>query len=646
MGLRYGRLLAGTMLALIVAAPLSAGAAPRVESVVPLPPSLNGQRSMRHREAAPVPPPPPPVAQAPAPPAPPADKRSAQQPPPPPQKADSGIDLKGTLDKLLAASDGQITDKLRAIVASKQLDRSIERAPDRQAIESYYAARGYAPLWIHDGRLTGRAKAAIARLKSAADEGLDAADYPVPEFGAFTGAEALAQGDIKLTDSVLTFARHMAVGRIAPTRVAAEIDYGNHTPEPADILRKVMSAGNVDAALDSFDPPHQGFRALKRKLAELRNASANGNVEEPKQDRIAGGPPIRPGAKDARVPLLRAKLGLRSRKPDDILYDRNLYNAVRSVQQRHGLRPSGVVDAKTIAAINGPKPPSTSQVVDRVLANMERWRWLPRDLGQTYVMVNVPDFSLKVVNDHRVVWRTKIVAGKPQTPTPLTSASMDSVIVNPSWYVPQSIIQNELLPAYQTDPNIFDRMGLEVKRGPDGNINVVQPPGAANALGRIKFNFPNKFQVYLHDTPEKNLFRYDRRAFSHGCMRVEDPTMFGEVMLHLTMSGPTPNSRQIYAMFGRDEHTFKLIRQPRVHLTYQTAFVDDAGKLELRDDLYGMDARIHAILHSDERKIADVPPPQDPKRDLATAKSNQEILRRVERREALNPFHFFEQLFR
>jgi hypothetical protein len=117
-------------------------------------------------------------------------------------------------------------------------------------------------------------------------------------------------------------------------------------------------------------------------------------------------------------------------------------------------------------------------------------------------------------------------------------------------------------------------------------------------------------------------------------------------MLHLTMNGPTPNSRQIYAMFGRDERTLKLMRQPRVHLTYQTAFVDDAGKLELRDDLYGMDARIHAILHSDERKIADVPPPQDPKRDLATAKSNQEILRRVERREALNPFHFFEQLFR
>jgi murein L,D-transpeptidase YcbB/YkuD len=223
---------------------------------------------------------------------------------------------------------------------------------------------------------------------------------------------------------------------------------------------------------------------------------------------------------------------------------------------------------------------------------------------------------------------------------------MDSVIVNPSWYVPQSIIQNELLPQYQSDPNIFDRLGLEVKKGPDGNINVVQPPGAANALGRIKFNFPNKFQVYLHDTPEKNLFKYDKRAFSHGCMRVQDPTTFGEIILRLAMNGQTPNSRQLDVQFGHEERDFKLEKRPTVHLTYQTAFVDDAGKLQLRDDIYGFDKRIHAIMNSNERRIADLAPPPDPKRDLATAQSNQEILRRVERREALNPFHFFERLFR
>jgi murein L,D-transpeptidase YcbB/YkuD len=212
--------------------------------------------------------------------------------------------------------------------------------------------------------------------------------------------------------------------------------------------------------------------------------------------------------------------------------------------------------------------------------------------------------------------------------------------------VPQSIIQNEYLPLYASDPLIFDRLGLEVKRGPDGHINVVQPPGAANALGRIKFNFPNKYQVYLHDTPEKRLFAATRRAYSHGCMRVENPTKFGEVMLGLALAGPAPDSRQIERLVGQEEKIFKLDKRPMVHLTYQTAYVDDTGKLIVRDDIYGFDARIKSIMHSDERRVADVAPPQDTKRDLATLKSNQEILARVERREASNPFQFFEKLFR
>jgi len=618
-------LLAGTVLALIVVAPTLAVTAPnRVETVVPLPPSLNGQMP-RHRAAVPVPPAAP----------------ETQPVAPAPQNSDRILGVTGTLDHVFAASDTQIGERLHAILASKQIERRITRAPERQAIEHFYAARKYTPLWIKDGQLNARAKAVIAQLKNASVDGLDPADYPVPEFAASSGAEALAAGDIKLTHSMLTYARHLAVGRVAPTRVLAEVDYGNHTPEPADILRKVGEGGDAGAALESFNPPHDGFRALKSKLAELRRSAPRAEVD----NRIPDGHSIRPGKKDARVPDLREKLHVRG-KAGDLVYDKALYNAVRHVQARAGIKPTGIIDRRTLAVINGPKPLSLTHQVERVTDNMERWRWLPRDLGKNYVMVNIPDYTLKVVRGHNTVWHTKIVAGKPQTPTPLLSASMDTVLVNPSWYVPQSIIQNELLPRYASDPNIFDRMGLEVKRGQDGNINVVQPPGAANALGRIKFNFPNKFQVYLHDTPEKRLFSADRRAFSHGCMRVEDPTKFGEILLRLAMNGPTPDSRQLYAMFGRDERSFKLTNRPMVHLTYQTAYVDDAGKLVLRDDIYGFDARINAIMHSDERRIADVAPPQDPKRELATAKANQEILRRVERREAQNPFQFFERLFR
>ena len=626
-------LLAGTMLALIVAAPTMSIAAPdRIESAAPLPPSLNGQ-APRQRDAAPLPLPPtgytPPSAVAP---------ESRTVVPAAVQEPDTS---NAATDKQLAASDAQITDRLREIISGKQLERRIERAPDRKAIETYYASHGNAPMWIRDGQLTVPARSVIARLKNAAADGLDTPDYPVPDFGSLSNAEALAEADIKLTNSVLTYARHLAVGRIAPTRVSAEVDYGNHTPEPSDILKKITDARDINAGLDSFNPPHEGFRALKSKLAELRSETPRAEAID---NRIPEGAIIRPGEKDARVPMLRERLKVGG-KPSDITYDKALFNAIQHVQARAEIKPTGVIDNKTLNAINGPKAVPSAQQVERVIVNMERWRWLPRDLGKTYVMVNIPDYTLRVVRDGGMVWRTKIVAGKPQTPTPLLSASMDTVLVNPSWYVPQSIIQNELLPHYATDPQIFDRMGLEVKRGPDGNINVVQPPGAANALGRIKFNFPNKFQVYLHDTPEKKLFASDKRAFSHGCMRVEDPTKFGEVMLHLAMNGPTPNSQQIMAMFGHEEKTYKLMTRPMVHLTYQTAFVDD-GKLVLRDDVYGFDARINAILHSDERRIADVAPPQDPKRDAATAKSNQDILRRVERREATNPFAFFERIFR
>ena len=241
---RYDRLLAGTVLALIVAAPMHASAGPRVDSVGPPPPSLNGHSPIfRQRDVAPVPPP---QHAAPAP----AETRRLAPAAPPEELARASAAggpraarsaerhaSRGTLDKIMAASDGQISERLRAVIASKQLDRRIENAGDRQAIESFYAGRNYAPLWIRDGELTARAKDVIARLKAAADEGLDAADYPVPDFG--SSADASADADIKLTNSALSFARQMEIGRIAPTRVAVEIDYGNHTPEPGDILRKI-----------------------------------------------------------------------------------------------------------------------------------------------------------------------------------------------------------------------------------------------------------------------------------------------------------------------------------------------------------------------------------------------------------------------
>ncbi len=319
-------LLAGTMLALAAAAPTPSAAAPeRIIHVVPMPPSLNGQIIHRHREAAPVPPPAPgrhtlpapmpmpePVAQAPvrntpAAPTPARTPAVAVAPAAAPAAANTNsFDIKGTLNALLAASDAQIAEKLRSIVTAKSFDRSFDkRADEGKALQTFYAEHHYEPLWIHDGRLTGHAKAAIARLKDAATEGLDASDYPVPDFGALTSADALAAGDIKLTHSIMTFARHLAVGRIAPTRVSAEVDYGDHTPEPGrHSARRLPAARDVNAALRqlrSAGPRLQGAQGQARRTAQRRSRAPKPTTA------FRSGPAIKPGAKDSpRAAFARA----------------------------------------------------------------------------------------------------------------------------------------------------------------------------------------------------------------------------------------------------------------------------------------------------------------------------------------------------
>jgi murein L,D-transpeptidase YcbB/YkuD len=245
---------------------------------------------------------------------------------------------------------------------------------------------------------------------------------------------------------------------------------------------------------------------------------------------------------------------------------------------------------------------------------MERWRWVPRDLGKTHVIVNVPDYRLTLWNDGKVYWTTKIVVGKPGThATPMISAEMKFITVNPTWNVPPSIIENEYLPALQEDPTALDRIGLKIEQNPDGTIRIWQPPGAGNALGRIRFNFPNKFLVYQHDTPDKYLFAKEKRAYSHGCMRVQDPLVYAEKLLSLTLPQEHYTQARIEKMFGSNEINinFPASKQIPVHLTYQTAFVDPDGKLQFRDDVYGRDARMIAILKG-ERKVADIPVERPP----------------------------------
>jgi murein L,D-transpeptidase YcbB/YkuD len=514
--------------------------------------------------------------------------------------------------KLAAAPTGDtaIVEKFRDQLSAGKYDRILGSKKERSTVEAFYASRDFAPLWLTDGAMNERAKAAATFLSNVGADGLDPSDYPLPQIKAGMEPEALAEAEIKFTDTVLTFARHAMSGRVHYSRVSGDIIYDLARPDPANVLTRVAKAQDVGAALDSLNPPQPQYKALKAKLAELRKNS--GEVEKPV---IPSGPVLKYSAQrdkktkevkevvmeDRRVPALRRWFSLKG-DDGDLRYDKALSETIAKFQKEHGLPQNGQLTQATLDAINGPKREKTADII---IANMERWRWIPRDLGETYVMVNIPDYTLRVVHDGKLVWKTKVVVGQPGKPTPLLSADMKYITVNPTWNVPPSIIQNEYLPALQQDPQAMDRIGLKVEQNPDGTVRIWQPPGDRNALGRIRFNFPNKFLVYQHDTPDKHLFAHAKRAYSHGCMRVENPLKYGEVLLGLTLPNEHYTAERLQKMFGGSEININFPTGIPDHLTYQTAFVDDDGSLQIRDDVYGRDAKLLSILKGSERKVAD-----------------------------------------
>jgi L,D-transpeptidase YcbB len=498
--------------------------------------------------------------------------------------------------------DQPVADKIRELLAGKTL-HYFDRRSERAAVEKFYGAHDFAPLWTQSGGLTANAKGAIARLKDAASDGLNPDDYAVPDFAVATTPDALAEADLKLTNSVLDYARQAQSGRMHYSQVSGDIQYPEHPTDPTEVLTNVTTAKDASTALDSYNPPQKLYRELKRKLADLRGGSDVAML------RIGDGPVLKytpshnkkqpaVAMEDSRVPQLRVKLGI-AENADDDHYDAKVADAVEKFQENADLKPTGILDERTVAALNSPK---RDKQIDTVIVNMERWRWLPRDLGapaigDAYVILNIPDYTLKVMQHGAQVWTTRVVAGKPGIhATPLLSETMKFITVNPTWNVPPSIIYNEYLPALQQDPTVLERMGLKLDRARDGSIHISQPPGEANALGRVRFNFPNKFLVYQHDTPDKYLFEKSERAFSHGCMRVQYPDQYASVLLNITLPSEHYTPEKIRSMYGSSEIDLKFPTPIPVNITYQTAFVDDAGKLQIRRDVYGRDAIMIAML--------------------------------------------------
>ncbi|ACA17556.1 Peptidoglycan-binding domain 1 protein [Methylobacterium sp. 4-46] len=478
---------------------------------------------------------------------------------------------------------------------------------EREALQAFYALGAFKPIWIVDRAWTEAARAVIARLGAAAEDGLDPLDYPVPALGVPTASPAdLADAELRLSAAAALYARDARGGRLDPPRLSRLITPKLDLPLADAVLPKLATAGaGADALLHAYNPAQPGYLALKARLAALRARQPGGAVP---MVRLPKGPVLKPGMRDARVPLIRARFGLGS-ADDATAYDAAVAGAIERFQRERGLAATGILDPRTVAALAGPSP--GRQEAD-LLANMERWRWLPAELGRKYVWVNIPDLKVRVMEGGRVVDEARVIVGKPDSPTPIFSGEMSYAVVNPSWNVPPSILKNEFLPRLARDPSYAARLGYQVVR--KGNsIAVRQPPGERNALGFIKFMFPNEHAVYLHDTPNRTLFARGARALSHGCVRVDDPFRFAEVVL-----GPTWPTERLKKLIGKGERTVMLPEKLPVHLAYFTLVADEAGGLREAEDLYGINARVKVALGLSNEALP--PSPEALKREKEKAK--------------------------
>jgi len=478
-----------------------------------------------------------------------------------------------------------------------------------QKLYYFYGARHFEPLWLTtaaDGT-EGFSPAALKIIdvfKDAASEGFRPSDYLTPAIElstAGTDPERLADLETAFSAATVHYAHDAYMGRIAPEAVSANIDPETKRLDTAGLLVKLATSDAPDKVLADLDPLDPEFAALKTALAKL-----NGNDDAPDPVVIPAGKTLKPGMKDARLDLLRQRLKVPAPEgADALVYDPDLVAAVTDFQSGIGITADGIVGPATIAALNGGGTVSREDIV----ANMERWRWLPHDLGKLHVLVNIPEFRVSVVDNGTTQFSTRVVVGKPATPTPIFSNSIKNIVVNPYWNVPTSIVAKEIAPHMVANPGYLDSQNMEIVSGArvidasaidwssvtqsNWRYSIRQRPGGGNALGEVKFLFPNDHDVYLHDTPSKSLFGTAVRAYSHGCVRVQNPMGFADALLE---TEPNLNASVLESMFGPKERWVNLKSHVPVHIAYFTVRVDASGVLHSYGDIYGHNRKLIDLL--------------------------------------------------
>ena len=513
---------------------------------------------------------------------------------------------------------------VRARLAERK-DRSLLATPEEiKAVGAFYDARDGKSVFADANGLTPRAVALLAEFGRADDWGLPALEMvpqKVPMDAKALSPADVADVEVRMSLAVLKYARYARGGRIPEPakQLATYIDRVPQLIEPKVALEAIAAAEKPEAVLAGMNPRHPAFEALRKAYNEARKAKAAG--EEVAE--FPAGPSLKPGSKHPQVAIVRQRLKVAVPTVDGVagdpaVYDPALGDAVIAFQQANGLEPAdGIVGGKTRKALNSLIPPSAR----KLLANMEEWRWMPVDMGATHIAVNIPEFTLRMVKDKTIIHSERVVTGLVTNQTPVFSENLATVVLQPDWVLPESIKVKEALPSLLGGGGMFYSNGLKIKRGETevdpGSVNwysanikaytFYQPPGEANVLGQVKFLFPNKHAVYMHDTPSKHLFEQSVRAFSHGCMRIRNPVRLAELVL---MQDKGWDAAKVNGLLedGPEDNKVALDHKIPVHVTYFTAVPDETGKIRSYADIYGHEERIALAL---EGRWGEIDIPED-----------------------------------
>jgi L,D-transpeptidase YcbB len=526
----------------------------------------------------------------------------------------------------VAAADG-VVEAARRALADKSVTGKDSAADDIAALAADYGTRSV-PLWTRNGAYTDKAKAVIAELRKSADWGLEPSDFTVPDLASNASADAQGAAEVQFALAALKYARFARGGRLSPIALSNILDMKPPVEDPKVVLAALTASAEPEAYLRGLHPKHAGFERLRQALLKARGPqAAEEKIDPALLVKLPDGKSLKPGAEDDQIALLRQRLKVPAETPDtERRYDDALVEAVKAFQEDNGLKANGILSNRTRKALNQEGQPKTADPktnVDRLLANLERWRWLPADLGPFYVMNNIPEFHSEIWKGSELKLRQKMIVGQPSWPTPVLAASMEFVIFHPSWGMPPGIMAKELQPRLKKaagDGGFFDQLfggnsgGAQVieayklkvtQNGKEIDPNSVdwgtadvnkfgftQPAGATNPLGLVKFRFPNSHNVYMHDTPQRTLFGQSFRALSHGCMRVGEPRRTAEVILEEDKGWSSDKIGGYWKSGG----SVTLDRQVPVYLVYFTARVDDDGRVQTFGDIYGHDGRVMAAL--------------------------------------------------